>query len=73
MASTADAAAEKQLGEDQARFDALAEADRIREQHRDSRHLQRTDERHELEAIDLNSSVEWGRDRLVCGFVVTCS
>ena len=62
-----DASAEQQLGENQARFDGLAEADVVGDEQVDPRHAQRLQERHELIALDAHAAVERARDRLPPG------
>ena len=59
-----DAAPQQQLGEDQARFDGLAEADVVGDEQVDPRHAQRLEERYELVALDAYAAVERARDRL---------
>ena len=57
------AAAQDQLGQDEARLDRLAEPDVVGEEERDPRHPQRLEQRHELEVLDLDGAVEGRRER----------
>ena len=59
-----DAAPEQQLGEDQPRFDGLAEADVVGNEQAHARHSQRLEERDELVALDAHPAVKGARDRL---------
>ena len=62
---TADAATEQQLGEDQPRFDGLAEPDVVGDQQTDARHAERLQQRHELVVLRAHGAVERTRQRLV--------
>ena len=52
------AAAQQQLGEDQASLDRLAKAHVIGQEQADARHAQCLEQRHKLEVVDLHSTME---------------
>lgn len=53
-----DAPPNQEFRKDEARFDGLAEADVVSKQQRHSWHLQRLQERHQLEVINLDRAVK---------------
>ena len=59
----ADASPEQQLGEDQPRFDGLAEPDVVGDQQADARHPERLEQRHELVVLRAHCAVERTRQR----------
>ena len=59
----ADASSLEQLAEDEPRLDGLAEADVVREQQRDARHLERLQHGVELVGLGQDRALPWGDER----------
>jgi hypothetical protein len=60
---TLDAPPQKQLAQDQSRFDCFAKAHVVRDEQIHTRHRQRLQQRDELKVFDLHGPVERARDR----------